>query len=147
VHLLVLALLGRATHNSILNYSYEWNFFMSRIFELLFTENSNWRFNQPFCCFKLSGTAGYQLAPVNIMCAPQLAGLLACWSARGDYRSVGQCQETAEALFHCMRTSVRWTPVSIRVTRWADFISLPSFCYSRCRKKAIDQQLIITLHG
>jgi len=95
--------------------------------ELPFTENSNRQFNQSFCCFKLTGTAGYQLAPVNIMCAPHLAGLLACWSARGDYRSVGQCQETAEALFHCMRTSVRRDSVFIRVTRWADFIFLPPF--------------------
>jgi len=81
------------------------------------------------------------------MCAPQLAGLLACWSARGDYQSVGQCQETAEALFHCMRTTVRWTLSPLALHLGLIFIFTPSFCYSRCRKKAIDQQSIITLHG
>jgi len=152
---LTCSLLGRVTHNSPWML-YEWNFFMSQLFFWIalipsFTKKYNRQFNQPFLWLQLTGTAGYPLAPVTIMCAPQLAGLLACWSARGDYQSVGQCQETAEALFHCMRTSVRWilslSPFAVHVGLILFPSPPPSFCYSRCQKKVIDQQSIITLHG
>ncbi|KAJ7940852.1 hypothetical protein B0H13DRAFT_1586356 [Mycena leptocephala] len=39
------------------------------------------------------------------MCGAQLAAMLSCWAATSDYQSQTACKETAEALFHCMRTT------------------------------------------
>ncbi|KAF5345204.1 hypothetical protein D9758_009651 [Tetrapyrgos nigripes] len=44
-------------------------------------------------------------AGVTVMCAPQLTTMLGCWAASGDLHSVGACQEAAQDLFRCMRTT------------------------------------------
>ncbi|KZT28569.1 hypothetical protein NEOLEDRAFT_1108858 [Neolentinus lepideus HHB14362 ss-1] len=41
--------------------------------------------------------------PVNF-CAPELAGLLACWAASGDLGSTTACMQTSQALYDCMRS-------------------------------------------
>ncbi|KAG7092255.1 hypothetical protein E1B28_008619 [Marasmius oreades] len=43
--------------------------------------------------------------PVNTMCGAQLSAMLGCWAATGDTHSVSTCQNAAQALFHCMRTT------------------------------------------
>ncbi|KAF9066884.1 hypothetical protein BDP27DRAFT_1329921 [Rhodocollybia butyracea] len=42
---------------------------------------------------------------INVMCAPQLTALLGCWAASNDLQSVNACRDTAQSLFHCMKTS------------------------------------------
>ncbi|KAF7773262.1 hypothetical protein Agabi119p4_5429 [Agaricus bisporus var. burnettii] len=44
-------------------------------------------------------------AAIKVMCAPQLADMLGCWAAYRDTQSIGPCKNSAEALFHCMRTT------------------------------------------
>ncbi|EIN07787.1 hypothetical protein PUNSTDRAFT_53145 [Punctularia strigosozonata HHB-11173 SS5] len=44
-------------------------------------------------------------APPQVMCAAELGTMLSCWAATSDMMSVGPCKETADALFHCMRTT------------------------------------------
>ncbi|KAF9818905.1 hypothetical protein IEO21_02443 [Rhodonia placenta] len=39
------------------------------------------------------------------VCGVQLASMLGCWAASGDTHSVGPCQESAKALYECMRTA------------------------------------------
>ncbi|ESK92989.1 37s ribosomal protein mitochondrial [Moniliophthora roreri MCA 2997] len=38
-------------------------------------------------------------------CSAQFAAILGCWATTGDFHSVKQCQEAAQTLFHCMRTT------------------------------------------
>lgn len=73
------------------------------------------------------------------MCAPQLSAMLGCWAATNDIHSIGKCQEDAEKLFQCMRTTVRHLPY-LRTT-WTDDV----FPHSQCRRKFINQLLITTL--
>ncbi|KDR73455.1 hypothetical protein GALMADRAFT_251126 [Galerina marginata CBS 339.88] len=42
-------------------------------------------------------------AAQTVMCAPQLTAMLACWAASQDVMSVGQCKDSAEDLYKCMR--------------------------------------------
>ncbi|KAF9036733.1 hypothetical protein BJ165DRAFT_1354050 [Panaeolus papilionaceus] len=44
-------------------------------------------------------------AAQTVMCAPQLSSMLACWAASGDVMSTAACQQSAEALYQCMRTT------------------------------------------
>ncbi|KAH9901170.1 hypothetical protein C8Q73DRAFT_676964 [Cubamyces lactineus] len=46
-------------------------------------------------------------------CTPQLAAMLACWSASGDYMSTDACAESAKALMSCMRTAVSFPPLNL----------------------------------
>ncbi|GLB35325.1 hypothetical protein LshimejAT787_0208900 [Lyophyllum shimeji] len=39
------------------------------------------------------------------MCGTQLAAMLGCWAATNDLASTGPCQQAAQALFQCMRTT------------------------------------------
>lgn len=48
----------------------------------------------------------------NNMCSLQLTAMLGCWAATGDIHSKTACQETAQALFHCMRTTVSFRKVT-----------------------------------
>lgn len=84
-------------------------------------------------------TSFHLTAAVNVMCAPQLASMLGCWAASNDLKSVGQCKEAAEALFHCMRTTV--SPALFLLT-FNSFIPR-----SLCPRKHIDQQLTTTSQG
>ncbi|EPT05891.1 hypothetical protein FOMPIDRAFT_1109648 [Fomitopsis schrenkii] len=38
-------------------------------------------------------------------CGPALATMLGCMAANGDVHTMGPCQEAAQALFQCMRTT------------------------------------------
>ncbi|THV06518.1 hypothetical protein K435DRAFT_711327 [Dendrothele bispora CBS 962.96] len=44
-------------------------------------------------------------AAVNTMCGAQLTTMLGCWAATNDLHSTNACRDTAQALFHCMRTT------------------------------------------
>ncbi|RDB24305.1 37S ribosomal protein mrp10, mitochondrial [Hypsizygus marmoreus] len=39
------------------------------------------------------------------MCGTQLAAMLGCWAATDDLGSTGLCEDSAKALFQCMRTT------------------------------------------
>ena len=58
----------------------------------------------------------YSHCPVKNMttCGPALATMLGCMAAHGDVHTMGPCQEAAQALFHCMRTTVRLINTAIR---------------------------------
>ncbi|KAH9934892.1 uncharacterized protein B0H18DRAFT_978844 [Fomitopsis serialis] len=38
------------------------------------------------------------------VCGPQLALMLNCFTAKNDIHGMGPCQDSAKALFDCMRT-------------------------------------------
>lgn len=45
-------------------------------------------------------------AKQTAMCTQQLSAMLGCWAASGDLHNVGECSQTAQDLFQCMRTTV-----------------------------------------
>jgi len=42
------------------------------------------------------------------VCTPELTAMLSCWAATGDLHNMNLCRETAQSLFQCMRTAVRF---------------------------------------
>ena len=63
------------------------------------------------------------------MCGAQLATMLGCWAASGDLHSNTACAEATQALFQCMRTTVRF-----KLRHYPSYIDLllSSLCQRKC---------------